>query len=45
MGTQTEIVQKIIDKKADYILTLKANHPTLHNQVQQFFQTAQKIIF
>ncbi len=42
MGTQTEIAQKIIDKKADYILTLKANHPTLHNQVQQFFQTAQK---
>jgi hypothetical protein len=28
MGTQTEIAQKIIEKKADYVLALKANHPT-----------------
>jgi len=42
MGTQVEIAQKIIDKKADYILTLKANHPTLFNQVEDFFQTAQQ---
>jgi predicted transposase YbfD/YdcC len=26
MGTQTEIAKKIIDKKADYVLALKANH-------------------
>jgi predicted transposase YbfD/YdcC len=41
MGTQTEIAKKIIDKKADYILALKANHPTLYNQVKQWFETAE----
>jgi predicted transposase YbfD/YdcC len=41
MGTQTEIAKKIIDKKADYLLTLKANHPTLHSQVQEWFEAAQ----
>lgn len=40
MGTQTEIAKKIIDKKADYVLALKANHPTLYHQVEQWFQTA-----
>ena len=40
MGTQTEIAKKIIDKKADYVLTLKANHPTLYSQVQEWFKTA-----
>ncbi|MCC8455811.1 ISAs1 family transposase, partial [Streptomyces rochei] len=33
MGTHTEIAKKIIDKKGDYVLALKANHPTLYNQV------------
>lgn len=41
MGTQTEIAEKIIHKKADYILALKANHPTLYNQVRQWFEKAQ----
>ena len=40
MGTQTEIAKKIIDKKGDYVLALKANHPTLYNQVQEWFETA-----
>lgn len=40
MGTQTEIAKKIIDKKADYVLALKANHPTLYHQVEQWFATA-----
>ena len=39
MGTQTEIAKKIIDKKADYVLTLKANHPTIYSQVQEWFKT------
>ena len=39
MGTQTEIAKKIIDKKADYVLALKANHPTLYHQVEQWFET------
>lgn len=29
MGTQTEIARRIVEKGADYILSLKANHPTL----------------
>ena len=29
MGTQTAIAQQIQDSDANYILTLKANHPTL----------------
>jgi len=30
MGTQTAIASQIYNAKADYILALKANHPTLH---------------
>lgn len=37
MGTQTKIVQQIRAKKADYIVTLKANHPTLLSQIEQWF--------
>ncbi len=40
MGTQTEIVRLIGQKKADYVLTLKSNHPTLHSQVQNWFEVA-----
>ena len=40
MGTQTEIAKQLIDKKADYVLALKANHPTLYRQVQQWFDLA-----
>jgi predicted transposase YbfD/YdcC len=39
MGTQTEIAKQIVAKKADYVLALKANHPTLYSQVQQWFET------
>lgn len=31
MGTQTEIVRLIREKKADYVLALKSNHPTLYS--------------
>lgn len=40
MGTQTEIAKQIVAKKADYVLALKANHPTVYSQVQQWFETA-----
>jgi predicted transposase YbfD/YdcC len=40
MGTQTEIAKKILDKKGDYVLALKANHPTLYNEVQKWFKKA-----
>ena len=40
MGTQTEIVRLIQAKKADYILALKSNHPTLHQEVKNWFDKA-----
>jgi predicted transposase YbfD/YdcC len=36
MGCQRGIAQKIIDKKADYILALKGNQTTLHDDVKRF---------
>lgn len=41
MGTQTAIAQQIVTKGADYVLSLKANHPTLYAQVKGWFETAQ----
>ncbi|NES69844.1 MAG: ISAs1 family transposase [Okeania sp. SIO2D1] len=41
MGTQTDIAEKIVENKADYVLALKANHPTLYHQVSQWFEKAQ----
>lgn len=41
MGTQTQIAQQIVAKGADYVLSLKGNHPTLHSQVKAWFETAQ----
>jgi predicted transposase YbfD/YdcC len=40
MGTQTAISQQIIARGADYVLCLKANHPTLYNQVKTWFENA-----
>lgn len=45
MGTQTAIAKTIVDKRADYILSLKANHPTLYNQVKVWFESAQSTAF
>ena len=41
MGTQKEIAQQISSAQADYILTLKGNHPTLYQQVTTWFSDAQ----
>ncbi len=41
MGTQTEIARQIVAKQADYVLSLKANHPNLFAQVSAWFETAQ----
>ncbi len=38
MGTQTAIASKIFNAKADYVLALKGNHPTLHGQVKDWFE-------
>ncbi len=35
-----EIVRLIRAKKADYILALKTNHPTLHQEVKNWFDKA-----
>ena len=40
MGTQKEIAQQIISAQADYVLTLKGNHPTLYQQVSNWFEQA-----
>lgn len=40
MGTQTEIAKQIVAKGADYVLSLKANHPTLYAQVKEWFEIA-----
>jgi len=37
MGCQVEIAQKIIDSKADYVLAVKGNQPTLHQGIVNFF--------
>jgi predicted transposase YbfD/YdcC len=36
MGCQRQIAQKILDKKADYVLALKGNQGTLHEDVEVF---------
>jgi len=38
MGCQTEIVKKIRNKKADYVLGLKKNQGTLHDDVSLYFE-------
>ncbi len=45
MGTQHEIAHRIVTLGADYVLALKANHPTLHTQVNQWFENAQESDF
>ncbi len=45
MGTQKSIAKKIIEADADYVLSLKDNHPTLHQKVKNWFETAQSLGF
>lgn len=42
MGTQKKIAEAIIEKEADYILALKKNQETLHNNVELFFNSITK---
>ena len=42
MGCQTAIAEKIIDGGADYVLGLKGNHPTLCEEVKDFFASIQQ---
>jgi predicted transposase YbfD/YdcC len=39
MGCQTEIADKILSKKADYLFALKGNHPYLEDRVKEKFDS------
>ena len=45
MGCQTEIARLIIEQEADYVLALKGNQGTLHQDVQELFASAQEVEF
>ncbi len=45
MGTQTQIADKIIDKQADYILSVKGNQKELFEQIKDEFRFAKEIDF
>jgi predicted transposase YbfD/YdcC len=45
MGTQKEIAREIIGHGADYVLCLKANHPTLWVEVTAWFKQAEAANF
>lgn len=40
MGCQRTIAQSIVDKGANYVLSVKGNHPTLHSHLEMFFDDA-----
>ena len=43
MGTQKSIAKQIIGQKADYILSLKDNHETFHQEVKELFHCAETL--
>jgi len=45
MGTQTAIANQIIDGGGDYVLALKGNQSSLHDEVCNFFDQAERIDF
>lgn len=42
IGCQKNIAEEIINKEADYVLSLKENHPLLHQEVVQYFETCKE---
>jgi predicted transposase YbfD/YdcC len=40
MGCNAAIAQTILDAKADYLLAVKDNQPTLHADIKSYFETA-----
>lgn len=42
MGCNPGIAQSILDAKADYLLAVKDNQPTLHAEIESYFETAPK---
>jgi predicted transposase YbfD/YdcC len=46
LNTQKETVKKIVkEKKADYVVALKENHATMHNEVKEYFLEEEKSEF
>jgi len=45
MGAQKQIAEQIIERGADYVLSLKGNQGNLHQDVQQLFEWNRKIQF
>jgi len=42
MNTQTAIIAKVVERKADYVFCVKANQPTLHNEIKNLFLACEK---
>ena len=42
MGCQTKIAEKIIERGGDYLLAVKDNQPSLHNEVARYFEDPAK---
>jgi predicted transposase YbfD/YdcC len=40
MGCQKKIAKQIVEKKADYVLSLKGNHELLHEAVATYFESS-----
>jgi predicted transposase YbfD/YdcC len=40
MGCNPRIAQNILDAQADYLLAVKDNQPTLHAEIESYFETA-----
>lgn len=45
MGCQREIVEQIIEQKADYCISLKGNQGILHQEVREYFAWARALEF
>ena len=45
MGCQKKIAEVIIEKEANYLLAVKDNQPTLHQEIQDYFEEANKANF
>lgn len=43
MGCQKDIAEKIIEKRADYVLAVKENQPTLYGQIRDEFRFGKKV--
>ena len=45
MGCQKDIVKEIVDKKADYVISLKGNQENLHKEIKDYLDWAERVKF